>query len=125
MGVLDHQIEQGCPADFLRHGEGAGLVDPHQRRMDDERRSRPSVSATCMALRFVAAIGIAGIIGLAHAGDDMPGAAAIGQRAGKAEEDQLRPGTKVVGKPLSAISIAISRVSAVSEIAASASSLTT
>ena len=73
----------------------------------------------------VAAVGITGIIGLAHAGDKMPNPATIGERAGKRQKARLRPGTKVVGRPDAAISIVVSRVSAVSEIAPSASSFST
>ena len=75
--------------------------------------------------RVVAAIRIAGKVGLAHAGDDVLYTAPIGDRAGKEKNTRLRPGTNVVGRPDSEISIAISRVSAVSEISASASIRTT
>ena len=40
----------------------------------------------------VAAVGIAGEIGLAHAGDQVLGAAAIGERAGEGEERQIAAG---------------------------------
>ena len=36
MGFLDHQIEQVFSAELDRHGKGAGLVDPHQRRMQQQ-----------------------------------------------------------------------------------------
>ena len=36
MGFLDNEIEECLPAEFVGHGEGIGLVDPHQRGMDGE-----------------------------------------------------------------------------------------
>jgi hypothetical protein len=46
--------------------------------------------------------------------------APIAERAREGEENEIAPGTNVVGSPLSPISMATSRVSAVSEMAASA-----
>src|ERR1700757_2250497 len=42
----------------------------------------------------VAAIGIARIIGLAHAADKMPRSAAVAERGGKGEEQQVAAGHK-------------------------------
>ena len=93
MGVLDNEIEQGRAAEVLGHGEGRRLVDPHQRRMDDEAPVHAEAQRDLHGLDgVVAAIGIAGVVGLAHAGDDVAGAAAIGERAGEAEEDQIAAG---------------------------------
>ena len=51
--------------------------------------------------RVVAAIGIARIIGLAHAADQVPaGRADSPSAAAKVKNSRLRPGTKVFGKPL-------------------------
>ena len=46
----------------------------------------------------VAAIGIAGIIGLAHAGDDVAGGAPIGERAGEGKENQIAAGHESGGQ---------------------------
>jgi len=48
-------------------------------------------------------------------------AAPVGERGGEEKNTRLRPGTNVVGNPSSDTSIATSRVSAVSEMSASAS----
>ena len=89
--------------------------------MDDEAAIHAEIERKLHGLDgVVAAIRVAGKIGLAHAGDEMPGAAAVGERASEGEEGRLRPGTKVVGSPLAPISIATSRVSAVSDTSPSA-----
>ena len=78
---------------LMRQREGRRLVDPHQRRMDDEAPVHAEIERDLHRLDgVVAAIRIAGVVGLAHAGDEMLGAAPIGERAGEAEEDRLRPG---------------------------------
>ena len=93
MGLLDHQIKQGLAADCFRQREGAGLVDPHQRRVQHEAAVHAEPERDLHGLDgVVAAIGIAGIIGLAHAGDQVPGAAPVGQRAGEGEEDEVAAG---------------------------------
>ena len=93
MAVLDHEIKEGLAAQIFGQREGAGLVDPHQRRMQCEALVEAERERDLHGLDgVVAAIGIAGIIGLAHAGDEMAGAAAIGDGAGEAEEDQIAAG---------------------------------
>ena len=125
MAVLDDEIKKCLAADLLRHGESVGLVDPHQRGMDGDafvetKRQRNLHSFD----RIVAAVRIAGIIRFAHAGDQMSGTAPISQRSRKAEENQIAAGHEGRRQAaVSAIAIAVSRVSAVSEMAASASSL--
>ena len=93
------------------------LVEPHQRRLDASVGvSRPRLQRDLHRLeRVVAAVGIAGEVGLAHAAHQhrrrragRPAAAA------KPRNSRLRPGTKVLGRPLACISMARSAVSAVS-----------
>src|SRR5215831_9440688 len=92
MGVFDNDVEEWLSRNGLGHGEGAGLVDPHQRRVYDDTLVETQTQSDLHGLDgVVTAIGIAGIIGLAHAGDDVPDAAAIGQRAGEGEKDQIAP----------------------------------
>src|SRR5207249_7837785 len=46
--------------------------------------------------RVVAAIGISGIIGLAHSADEMPRTAAIAHRGGKGKKQEITAGDKCV-----------------------------
>ena len=83
-------IDQRIAADVVRQREGAGLVDPHQRRMDDETPVHAERQRQLHRLdRVVAAIRIAGKIGLAHAGDEVLDAAPIGDRAGEGEKHEI------------------------------------
>ena len=62
-----------------------------------KRRSMPRLIATCSRLdRVVAAVRVAGIVGLADAGDDVLDAAPIGERGGKCQEDQVAAGHESV-----------------------------
>jgi hypothetical protein len=73
--------------------KGLRLVDPHQRRVDDETPFHAEIERKLHSLqRVVAAVRIAGIVGLAHAGDDMFHATAIGERPGESKEDQIAAG---------------------------------
>ena len=95
MGLLDNEFEQRLAADLPGHGEGRRLIDPHQRRMDDEAPIHAETERNLHGLDgVVAAIGVTGVVGLAHAGDDVAGAAAIGERAGEAEKDKVAAGHK-------------------------------
>ena len=76
-----------------------GLVAPHQRRLDDEILFHAEVQRDLHRLqRVVAAIGIAGIIRLAHAADEMAQTAAEGDRGGEREEQQIAAGHEGVGQ---------------------------
>ena len=87
-----------------------GLVQPHQRGIDTKRWAMPRLSASLHRLDgVVAAVGIAGIVGLAHAADQMADAAPIGDAAAKVRNTRLRPGTKVVGRPARRSAMATSR----------------
>ncbi len=73
--------------------ESRRLVDPHQRGMDGEALVEAEAERDLHGLDgVVAAVGITGIIGLAHAGDDVAGGAPIGERAGEGKEDQIAAG---------------------------------
>src|SRR5437667_304565 len=68
--LIANQIDQHPAPEFVRHAPGLGLVDEHQRGVNAQ---CPIHSQTQCRLnrsdRIVAAIGIAGEIGLAHAAD--------------------------------------------------------
>ena len=72
VGVLADQVDQPCPAEFVRQLPGRGLVQPHQRRVQFELPGHAEIERDLQRLDgLVAAIRIAGIIGLAHAADDV------------------------------------------------------
>ncbi len=98
----------------------AALSMPHQRRMEHKAAVHAEIERELHRLHgVVAAIRIAGEICLAHTGDDVLGAAPIGQRgARRSRNTRLRPGTNVFGRPFFCIAISVSRVSAVSLICA-------
>jgi hypothetical protein len=61
--------------------------------MDDEAALHAQVEGELHGLDgIVAAVGIAGVIGLAHAGHQMLDAAPVGERAGEGEEHQIASG---------------------------------
>ena len=101
--VLADEIDQSCAAEVMRELPRRRLVDPHQRRMQLElpghaERERGLHGADGV----VAAIGIAGIIGLAHAADDVGDAAPVGQRRGKSQEHQIAAGHERVRQAVGA-----------------------
>jgi hypothetical protein len=100
MGLLADQLDQRCGAQFLGHDPGGGLVDPHQRRVQHQPGLQPQVQGDLKRLDgVVAAIGIARIVSLADARDDVLDAAAIGQRRSKGQEDQIAPRHEGRGQP--------------------------
>ena len=97
--MLQHDPHQLLAADVVGQREGLRLVDPHQRRIHHEALLHAEIERDLQRLqRIVAAIGIAGIIRLAHAADEMFDAAPVGDRSGKGEEQQVAPGNESVGQ---------------------------
>ena len=95
MGVLDQKINKSIPANLLRQREGRRLVDPHQWRMNHETALHAEIERELHGFdRVVAAVGIAGEIGLAHAGDQMLDPAPIGERARERQEREVAAGNK-------------------------------
>ena len=93
MGVLDDQVDERRAAQPPGHLPGAGLVDPHERRLDGEgrvhaKRQRPGQGLE----RVVAAVGVARVVGLTHAADQGADAAAVGERGGVGEEQEVAAG---------------------------------
>ena len=90
MRLSEKDIDQSGATDLVCEREGRRLVNPHQRRMNDE----TAVGAECQSklYRFdsvVPAIGIAGEIGFAHAGNEVPDIAPVSDRASKSKEHQV------------------------------------
>jgi hypothetical protein len=76
-----------------------GLVDPHQRRVDQEAVVHAEGQRHLQRLHgVVAAVGVAGKVGFADAGDEDLDAAPVGQRRGQREEQQVAPGHEGVGQ---------------------------
>lgn len=70
VGLLCDEVHQRGSAKLLRHGPGTRLVDVHQRCFySDGPVNAQRDSAGQRLQRFVAAIGIPGVVGLAHAAD--------------------------------------------------------
>src|SRR6202008_3186943 len=99
MGVLANQVDQAGAAEPERQPPGRGLVQPHQWRVQLEALRHAEIERIVeRADGLVAAIRIAGIVGLAHAADDVRNPAAIGERGGEGQEDQIAPGYEGVGQ---------------------------
>ncbi len=80
VGLLEDQVEQRRSAEVLRQFEGRRLVDPHQRRVQNKAALHAEIERHLQRLdAVVAAVRIAGVVGLAHAGDDVADAAAMEQ----------------------------------------------
>jgi hypothetical protein len=90
MGLLDHEIEKGLSSERAREREGLRLIDPHQRGVDHEAAIHAKRQRELHRLDgVVAAIRVAGIVGLAHSGNQMFQPAPVGDRAGEGEKDEI------------------------------------
>ena len=87
--MLDDQLDESGAAERFRQLPRRRLVEPHQRRLDDEALVHAQVERDLQRLqRVVAAVGISGVIGLAHAADQHAKSAPIGDgRGGRQEQD--------------------------------------
>ena len=93
VGLGEKKIDHGLAADLMRQRKSARLVDPHQRRMDDEAPIHAERQRQLHRLDgVVAAIRIAGEVGFAHAGNEVLDAAPIGDRAGEGKEHEVAAG---------------------------------
>src|SRR5690606_28437122 len=78
MGLLHCQIEEIRPADLKGKRKGRRLIDLHQRRVDRQRAVHAEFQRRLHgADGGVPTVRIAGIIRLAHTGDQMPGPAPV------------------------------------------------
>ena len=99
MGVLDDQAEQRFSAQRFGERPGLGLVDPHQWRFQGEAViHRQPERRLQRADRVVAAIRIAGKIGLAHAADQDADVAAVRDGGREGEEQHVSAGNESIGK---------------------------
>ena len=99
MAVLDDEIDQRPPAQRLCETPGLGLVEPHQRGVQHEAVLHAEVERDLQRLdRVVAAIGIAGIVRLAHPAYYVAQAAPVGERGREGQEDDVAAGHEGVGQ---------------------------
>jgi hypothetical protein len=90
VGLFNHELAELGAADPFGEFEGRRLVDPHQRRVQHEAPVHAESERQLHRLDgIVAAIGIARVIRLAHAGNEMLDAAPVGDRAGKGKENEI------------------------------------
>ncbi len=90
VGLVEKHVDQLLAAYFLGKLERRSLVDPHQRRMDREAAIHTEIERKLHRLdRVVAAIRIAGEIGLAHAGHDIFDATPISDGAGERQKYEI------------------------------------
>src|SRR5258706_2556971 len=91
--LVDDEIHERLAAELLRHAPGLGLREPHERRLGREARVHAQAERDLKRLDgVVAAIRIAGEVGLAHSPDQAADAAPVGERAGEREEEEIAPG---------------------------------
>ena len=101
MRIAADDLDQRVAAEATGKRPRVGLVDPHQRRMDDEARVHPEIERELHCLHgVVAAVRIAGEIRLAHAGDDALETAAISERARKRQKHEIAAGHEGVRQPV-------------------------
>src|SRR5476651_2621904 len=97
VGAGADQVHQRRAAQLLRQFPGLALVAPHQRRFQLDARVHAEVERHLQGLhRVVAAVGITGEIGLAHAADQHRQAAPVGHRGRHRHEQQVATGDEGV-----------------------------
>jgi hypothetical protein len=90
MAVAADDLDEFRAAELFGQSPGRGFIDPHQRRVNDEASVHAEIERDLQRLeRVVAAIGITREIRLAHAGNEMLGAAPIGDDRRKIEKDEI------------------------------------
>ena len=91
--LFDRQVDQRFAAKLFRKRPSLRLVQFHQRRVDVEMRVHRKAESLRRGFdRFIAAIGIAGIIGLAHAADEIADASPVRQRRRRAQKEDIARG---------------------------------
>src|SRR5216683_1595394 len=99
VSLLDDDIDERLAAELLGQGEGRGLVDPHERRLQHEAPVHAQAERDLQRLDgVVAAVRVAGEIGLAHTAHQSAYAPAVGERRGGGEKKQISPGDEGVGE---------------------------
>src|SRR5205085_11739209 len=71
--LYEDQLDELVAAERVRESPGCSLIAPHQRGVNDETMIHAERQCRLQRLQgVVAAVGIAGIVGLAHAADEVP-----------------------------------------------------
>src|SRR6266852_3010870 len=97
--VFDDDVDERLAAELLGQCEGRRLVDPHERRLQHEAPVHSQAERHLQRLdRIVAAVRVAGEIGLAHSAHERPDPPAVGKRSGGREEKQVPPRNEGVGQ---------------------------
>jgi hypothetical protein len=103
VGFFEDEIHKRFAAKRLGKPKSFCLVAPHQRGLYDEAAVHPEVYGKLHGLdSIVPAVGIARIIGFAHAAKDVFEAAPVGERRRKCQEQEISPGDKSIGQTRSA-----------------------
>jgi hypothetical protein len=91
--MLHDQVDQRVAAQLMRQRPCLRLGEVHQRGFDAHRPAKAERQSLRLSIqRVAAAIGIAGIIRLAHAADQHVDPAPHGESRGDGEEDQIACG---------------------------------
>src|SRR6266853_1572213 len=97
--VLDDDVDEGVAAELLGQCEGRRLVDPHEWRLQHEAPVHSQAERHLQRLdRIVAAVRVAGEIGLAHSAHERPDPPAVGKYSGGREEKQVPSRNEGVGQ---------------------------
>lgn len=84
------QVDEEVPTEVVGQRPSSRLVDPHERRMHDEALIHPEVQRDLQCFqRVIAAVGIAGVVGLAHAADQVFQSPPVAHGCRKCEEQQI------------------------------------
>ena len=99
MWCSTQEIDEVLPEHVVSECERTGLVDPHQGRIEHEPPIHAEIERELHGFDgVVAAIRIAGKIGLTHAADEVPGAAPIGERPREGQENEIAAGNECGGQ---------------------------
>ena len=99
--VLNDQVVECLTSQCLTERPGLRLGQPHQGGFDGHGAVQTQADRHLQGLeRVVAAVGVAGVIGLAHATHQHRSATAVGQRGREVQEQQVAAGHEGVGQPV-------------------------
>ena len=85
--VKTDQVDQFPATKLFRQHPGLSLVEPHEGCLNDHRRIEAKRKRDLQALQcVVAAVGISGIVGFAHAAHERFNASSVSERGRKREE---------------------------------------
>jgi hypothetical protein len=94
------EVHEHLAAKRFGKAPGFRLADPHEGRFENKTAVHPEVQSKLHRFdRVVPAIGVAGIIGFAHAAKNMFEAAPVGNSSGKRQEQEIAPRNESIRKP--------------------------